>query len=271
MKAILKYPGSKWRIADEIVKRIPEHHSYLEPFFGSGAVFFNKEPSDIETINDLDNEIPNLFKCIRDDPEKLAARVTLTPYSRYEYENAYGGGVPADEYDQAMQFLIRCWQGYGYRVNGKVGWKNDVQGRESMYALRSWYNLPDNILKVAERLRCVQIENQPALKLIRRFNHPNVFMYVDPPYLMDTRLCSRKQYKHEMTQEDHIELLEELAQSQAKVIISGYESELYDEILKGWNKAEFRSNNQHGQRVSEIIWMNFEYAEDEAERSNDGI
>ena len=132
MKAILKYPGSKWRIADEIVKRIPEHHSYLEPFFGSGAVFFNKESSAIETINDLDNEIPNLFRCIRDDPEKLAARVTLTPYSRYEYENAYGG-VPADEYDQAMQFLIRCWQGYGYRVNGKVGWKNDVQGRESMY------------------------------------------------------------------------------------------------------------------------------------------
>ncbi len=93
MKAILKYPGSKWRIADEIVKRIPRHHSYLEPFFGSGAVFFNKKPSDIEMINDLDNEIPNLFKCIRDDPEKLAARVTLTPYSRYEYESAHGGGT----------------------------------------------------------------------------------------------------------------------------------------------------------------------------------
>ena len=93
MKAILKYPGSKWRIAAEIVKRIPEHHSYLEPYFGSGAVFFNKKPSDIEMINDLDNEVPNLFKCIRDDPGRLAARVTMTPYSRYEYETAHGGGT----------------------------------------------------------------------------------------------------------------------------------------------------------------------------------
>lgn len=112
MKAILKYPGSKWRIADEIVKRIPEHHSYLEPFFGSGAVFFNKEPSDIETINDLDNEIPNLFRCIRDDPEKLAARVTLTPYSRYEYENAYGGGPSRrvrSGYAVLDKVLARIW------------------------------------------------------------------------------------------------------------------------------------------------------------------
>ena len=89
MKPVLKYPGSKWRIADQIVRMIPEHRTYCEPFFGSGAVFFRKPPSDIELINDLDNDVPNLFKCIRDSPEKLAAMVAATPYSRYEYERAF--------------------------------------------------------------------------------------------------------------------------------------------------------------------------------------
>ena len=74
MKPVLKYPGSKWRIAGEIVARIPEHHTYLEPFFGSGAVFFSKEPSRIEMINDLDNNVPNGM--IRTDwPELLQQRL----------------------------------------------------------------------------------------------------------------------------------------------------------------------------------------------------
>lgn len=88
----MKYPGSKWRIADRLVQMIPEHHAYCEPFFGSGAVFFKKNPSDIEMINDLDNDIPNLFMCIRDDPDKLAAIVASIPYSRYEYEKAFSAG-----------------------------------------------------------------------------------------------------------------------------------------------------------------------------------
>lgn len=69
---VLKYPGSKWRIADNLVELILPHHTYLEPYFGSGAVFFKKEPSAIETINDLDGNVVNLFKCIQEDPECLA-------------------------------------------------------------------------------------------------------------------------------------------------------------------------------------------------------
>ena len=93
--------------------------------------------------------------------------------------------------------MIRCWQGYGYRTNGnKTGWKNDVQGRERAYALKKWYRLPENIEVVAERLRTVQIECRPAIDLIERFNCENVFMYLDPPYVLKTR--NSKQYKHEM-------------------------------------------------------------------------
>lgn len=89
MKPVLKYPGAKWRIAKDIVQLIPEHHSYVEPYFGSGAVFFTKEPSPIELINDLDDNVPNLFRCIKDHPEELARIVATTPYARYEYEKAF--------------------------------------------------------------------------------------------------------------------------------------------------------------------------------------
>ena len=139
MKPVLKYPGSKWRIAGEIVARIPEHHTYLEPFFGSGAVFFSKEPSRIEMINDLDNNVPNLFRCIRDDPDSLARIVATTPYSRHEYERAFASNEEQDDFQRAADFLTTCWQGHGFRTNGyRVGWKNDVHGRESMYTLRNW-------------------------------------------------------------------------------------------------------------------------------------
>ena len=89
MRAIVKYPGSKWAIADWIIEKFPPHHSYLEPFFGSGAVLFRKVPSAIETINDLDGEVVNLFDWIRQDPERLAREIYWTPYSRQIYAPAY--------------------------------------------------------------------------------------------------------------------------------------------------------------------------------------
>lgn len=257
MRSVLKYPGSKWRIVKNLVSLIPQHHSYVEPYFGSGAVFFNKNPAAIETINDLDNDVPNLFRCIREDSELLAARVSAIPYSRYEYESTFAIN-PDDSYDRAVNFLIKCWMGHGFRTAGdKVGWKNDVHGRESMYALREWYRLPEKILSVAERLMAVQIENRPALEVICRFNYSDVFMYIDPTYLKSTKLSKRQQYKFEMTDDDHVELLETLRAIKAKVMISGYESDLYNSILEGWNKEYFRSNNEYGTSSTEIVWMNY--------------
>lgn len=264
MRNVLKYPGSKWNIASQIVNLIPEHHSYVEPYFGSGAVLFNKPVSSIETVNDLDYDVVNLFRCIREDPEKLARFVAATPYSRSEYDDTYKIDIfeimaPNEPYHKALRFLIRCWQGYGFRTNGyKVGWKNDVQGRERSYALLNWYHLPERIMEVAERLRLVQIENRPALEVIKRFNYKNVFMYIDPPYVLGSRVGGQKQYKHEMTDNDHIGLLEILLQSNAKIMISGYESDLYNDYLKGWNKMYFSSCAEQGKPRTEVIWMNYE-------------
>ncbi len=115
-RSVLKYPGSKWRLAEWIVSLMPPHKSYLEPFFGSGAVFFSKPPSRIETINDLDGEIVNLFRCIRERPEELERAVALTPYSREEYDAAWArvkaGGV-TDPVALARLTLIRYWQTHG--------------------------------------------------------------------------------------------------------------------------------------------------------------
>lgn len=256
MRQVLKYPGSKWAIAQRLADMLPEHHTYLEPYFGSGALFFCKKPSDIEMINDLDNNVVNLFSCIRNRPEELAALVAATPYSRVEYEEAFCS-KDSDSLERARCFLTTCWQGHGFRTNGyRAGWKNDVHGRESMYALRNWYSIPEAILEVAERLRTVQIDCQPALKIIRRFNYPDVFIYADPPYLLETR--TSKQYRYEMTDEDHEELLEVLLGTKAKVMISGYENDMYNSRLKGWHKKHFRSNAEYGGQRVETVWFNYD-------------
>lgn len=259
MKSVIKYPGSKWNIAPQLVELIPEHHSYVEPFFGSGAVLFNKPVSDIETVNDLDSDVVNLFRCIQKDSERLARLVMTTPFSREEYERQFEGCTStlyASNFQRAAGFLIKCWQGHGFRTNGyKVGWKNDVVGREKAYALWNWYRLPDWIIDITERLRKVQIENRPALEVIERFNYSQVFMYLDPPYMLGTR--SGKQYMHEMTDAEHEELLQMILQSRAKIMISGYETDMYNDYLSGWEKKQFSSCAEHGKPRVETVWMNY--------------
>lgn len=262
MRQVLKYPGSKWNIARNLVGLIPLHHSYVEPYFGSGAVLFNKPVSKIETVNDLDRDVVNLFLCIQQDSECIARLVMATPFSREIYDmqfiEGYNPLVCIPDMQRAAGFLVKCWQGHGFRTNGyKVGWKNDVQGRERSYALWNWYRLPDWIIEITERLRKVQIENRPALEVIERFNYDNVFMYIDPPYLLDVRRA--KQYKHEMTDADHKELLEVLRKSKAKIMISGYESDMYNDYLKDWHKVCLKSCAEYNGTRLEVIWMNYEH------------
>lgn len=255
MKRILSYPGSKWRIAKQIIELIPQHHSYIEPFFGSGAILFNRPPSAIETINDLNSDVVNLFQCIQTNGDRLARLIATTPYARQVYERAWEV-QSTHSYDKAAAFLIKCWQSYGYRTT-KTGWKRDVQGREKAYTLRHWCDLPSVILQTAERLKLVQIECRSALELINTFDSPKVFMYLDPPYLFETRKASQKQYNYEMDNTDHIELLKAIKHSSAKIMISGYDSELYNSELSNWERVELKSNNNTGSITKEMLWMNY--------------
>lgn len=255
MNALLNYPGSKWGMADEIVALMPPHRSYLEPFFGSGAVLFNKPPSAIETVNDIDGDIVNFFTVLREQPEELAQRVYLTPYSRDVFDDAYNDWG-TDPIDRAHRFVIRSKMSHGFKVNHKSGFKVDVQGREKAYCVEAWNRIPDNLMKAAIRLKEVQIENRPALDLIRRFNFDNVLIYADPPYLLDTR--GGKQYRHEMNEQDHLDLLAALLQHKGPVILSGYPSEMYDRELKGWSRIDRKSYNQNADQRTEVLWCNFE-------------
>ncbi len=256
MRAVAKYPGSKWSLADWIIRFFPKHHSYLEPFFGSGAVLFHKQRSHIETVNDLDGNVVNLFTWIKKDPERLAHEIYYTPYARQAYEEAFST-EPRDSLEKAVNFYIRLNMGHGFRTNGeKVGWKNDVQGRERSYASQDWSHLPEKILQAAERLRGVQIENRPALELIQRFNYKNVLIYCDPPYMLQTR--HGKQYRYEMEDEDHEALLDALCRHRGPALISGYDTGLYNTMLAGWNKYETTSYSQVCTKKREVLWMNCE-------------
>lgn len=256
MKSIMKYPGSKWSIADWIISFFPDHHSYLEAFLGSGAVLFNKPKSNIETVNDLDGNVVNLFEWIKKDPEKLAHEIYFTPYARQVYEDAFAS-VPEDSLGKAVNFYIRLNMGHGFRTNGeKVGWKNDVQGRERAYAATDWVKLPEKILQAAERLRGVQIENRPAVELIERFNYPSVLIYADPPYVLSTR--HGKQYRHELDDKGHNDLLDVLMAHKGPVLLSGYDNDLYNGRLKSWHREEITCYSQVCSKKKEVLWMNFE-------------
>lgn len=258
MKAVFKYPGSKWSIASWIIDHFPQHHSYLEPFFGSGAVLFTKQRSPIETVNDLDGDVVNLFDWIRKDPERLAQEIYWTPYARQVYDNAAAAyRTETDSFRRAVYFLTKMMMGHGFRTNEiKVGWKNDIQGREAAYAAKGWCDTPERIKADAERLRGVQIENRSAAEVISRFNFPNVLIYADPPYLLNTRYG--KQYKCEMTAEDHADLLDLLKAHKGPVLLSGYDSDLYNDALRGWNREEIDVLAQTATKRREVLWMNFD-------------
>lgn len=254
MKAILKYPGAKWRVADWILSYIPKHKVYCEPFFGSGAVFFKKRPSYIETINDIDENIVNLFEVCREYPEELASKIQMTPFSRKEFENCYDLTV-ADKVERARRTLVRYHQSFGTSNSSKKSWKN-VQTYGGPRTATMWNYLPDTILECCKRLKDAQIECIDAIKLCERYNSPDTFIYCDPPYLQSLR--KKNMYHHEMTEQQHIELLEVLLASESKVIISGYESELYDSMLRDWHKEKKSTTAQMGLHRTETLWMNFE-------------
>lgn len=130
IQSVLRYPGAKWVLSKWICDNLPPHEVYLEPFFGSGAVFFGKEPCRTETINDLDGDVVNLFKVIRESTEELCEVVSLTPWARDEYYNSYQCDS-SNEVERARVFLVRCWQAFGTRTGQRSGWRNRTIGQKS--------------------------------------------------------------------------------------------------------------------------------------------
>lgn len=253
MNSILKYPGSKWRIAEWIISFFPAHKVYLEPFFGSGACFFLKTPAYIETINDVDGNIVNLFRVCREHPEELARAINLTPFSREEFQKCYEKSD--DPIEQARRTLVRYHQSFGTSNSSKNSWRN-VQTYGGPRCATMWNYLPETIVSCCERLKEAQIENTDALQLIARYDNPDTLIYCDPPYLQNIR--KKNMYACEMKDAEHIELLKLLKKSNSKIILSGYDNEMYNSELSDWHTAEKPTTAQMGLHRTEKLWMNFD-------------
>lgn len=250
-KQVLRYPGSKARLAQWIVSLFPKHDSYLEPFAGSAVVFFAKPRCRVEMLNDRDHRIANLFRVMRDRPEELARVVELTPWARVEYEESLID--EGDDLERARRFLVRCWQGFNASTTEDSGWYKICRTTTAVGdpEPHQWMSVPERIAAVAQRLAGVHIESRPALEVMAWARQPEVLIYADPPYL-----DVEGRYQHEMNRGDHEELLDALRGHPGPVVLSGYEHSLFDEGLAGWHKCcrAHRSLNTLARR--EVVWLN---------------
>lgn len=256
---LLRYFGGKFRLAPWIISNFPAHSIYVEPFGGAGSVLLRKDKIACEVYNDIDCSVFNLFKVLRDprSAEKLIKIITLTPFHRNEYINACYCSC-ADEVIRASQLLIRSFMSFsslGVHQNNS-GFSGGTKKGKTTDAT-TWANIPVNLAAIVQRLQGVIIENVPALELLNKHDSLDTLFYCDPPYLHSTRTTT-KGYQHEMSFSDHEILLNKLIRLRGKVVISGYDNELYNDILSGWIKRETQSRaaSQRGATVrTECIWI----------------
>ena len=228
--AALRYPGSKWSIAREIVSHFGPHYHYVEPYFGSGAVFFSKAPSPHELINDSNHLVVNFFRVLRDQADALCWALETTPWSREEYNHSHV--VTGDALEDARRFVVRIWQAHASDLAKKTGWKTrGVRQRARGMSVR-WQRVPSELTELAWRLQDAEIESRPAIEVVRRYRADDCLIYADPPYLPSTR--TQKMYGQEMDQAEHVEMLDTLVRHSGPVVLSGYDNDLYNDYLSDW-------------------------------------
>lgn len=250
---VLRYPGGKHRLAPWIVAHLPPHRVYVEPCFGSGAVYFAKPKVRSSVLNDIDGEVVNLWRVLREQPEDLARLIALTPWAREEYDASRDPA--ASPLERARRFLVRSWQSHGQRLGRRSGWRHDGPApNRSISVTDEWKRLPSRILAAVEPLRDAMIENRPAVDVIRRYAGEHVLVYADPPYLQGTR--EPDIYAHEMSEAEHEALLAALLAHPGPVVLSGYDSELYSVRLASWTRAAHPAIAEHGERREEVLWLN---------------
>lgn len=217
----------------------------------------NKEPAYNEILNDLDDDIYNFFKTVRENPEELCRLIEATPYSRTEYAAAYAEREEeALSIERARRFAVKCWQGFGCGNKYKNGFRRGI-GPISPNPAKAWNELPDTLRVAAERIKNAQIEHKDAIDLIKSLRGKETFIYVDPPYLLSTR--KKHLYNHELDDEYHKKLLKVLCESDCKVMISGYDNDLYSSYLYDWNKLSKNTTAECSVKRTETLWMNYEY------------
>jgi DNA adenine methylase len=260
----LRYMGGKWRLAPWILSHFPAHRIYVEPYGGAASVLIRKERAYAEVYNDLNGEVVDLFRILRDpdQAERLARLVEFTPYARGEFERTYE--VSADPLENARRLVARSFMGHGstaISLRRRTGFRADSR-RSGKHPACDWASLAPALRAIAERFKGVVIEQRPALSIMERFDGDRTLHYVDPPYPHDTR--SRKRirgqlehaYAHEMTDDEHVELARFLGRLDGFVVLSGYANALYDRELAGWRRVEKATYADGARPRVESLWLN---------------
>ncbi|MGE0809215.1 MAG: DNA adenine methylase [Immundisolibacter sp.] len=250
--AALRYPGSKWSLAREIANLFGNHFHYVEPYFGSGAVFFSKPVSPHELINDMNSLVVNFFRVLRDRTDDFLFALETTPWSRDEYDQSHI--QTGDALEDARRFVTRIWQAHASDLAKKTGWKNRGSKQPARGMSVRWQRVPSDLAEMAIRLKDAEIENRPALEVMRRFATKDSLIYADPPYLMETR--TQKMYAHEMSVDEHLEMLDVLNSHPGPAVLSGYENSVYDKHLHDWKKIMIKPPKVEKQAERmEVLWF----------------
>jgi len=257
----LRYHGGKFRLAPWILQFFPPHGCYVEPFGGAAGVLLQKPRVYAEVYNDLDGDIVNFWRVLRDPRMRLdlIEACRLTPYAREEFDHAY---EPTDDpLERARRTCVRAAMGFGSAgaTKATTGFRTDTR-RKYGTAQHNWAAYPDALGAIGERFSGVLIENRDAIDVMQAHDGHDTLFFVDPPYVHDTR-CMRNRggYRHELDDAAHQRLIDAARAVDGMVVLCGYRSDLYDAALSDWRRHETAARISGGRGTSlrtEVVWLN---------------
>lgn len=237
--------GGKYELAQKLIPFIPKHHSYIEVFAGGAGVFWAKGISDMEVLNDLDSGLVNFYRVIRDPVkfEQFRHLVELRPYSREEFNYCKRTWRDCDDdIDRAARWFVVARQSFNAVFGGS--WKRETKrsARGMCAEVSGYLSVVERLPEIHERLRTVQVENRDFRKVLQEYDAPDAFFYLDPPYIKDTRRAPNV-YQHEMSNDDHGDMVDILLGIKGKVILSGYAHPIYGPLeCAGWKRFDYEVN-----------------------------
>ena len=255
------YCGGKYFQLKWLLSLLPSCKHFVEPFCGAATVALNYNQSTITTINDINGDVINFFKVLREQPEELVAQLELTPYSKAEYK--LSKVATTNSLERARRFYVRVYQGFGSIMRETSGWGYAVATDHSMLT-QKWIKKINNMSPLITRLKNIQIDNSPATENIKRFDTADTLFYCDPPYVLTSRVESKVFNDYEMSDDEHKELASVLHNVKGRVAISGHRCELYDELYGDWQRhdkdcflsAGNKAKNESKRRI-DSLWCNY--------------
>ena len=266
----LKFHGGKHYLAKRIVQRMPPHTHYVEPFFGSGAVMFQKDPSGVsEVANDILSTLTTLWKVLQDEEsfERFARLCDATPFSEQQWGKSEKRLRDEDLVVRVHAFFVLNRQSRQRLMYDFATLSRNRVRRNMNEQASSWLTAIDGLPQIHERLKRVVILNRDALDVLQQQSGDNTLFYLDPPYVSSTRVATSA-YQHEMSDQDHHRLVEVILMCKGKVMLSGYPNAIYRRLESaGWDTFDFHvtkasSSQKSKPKAIERIWANFELNRD---------